>query len=303
MPNMSHDSLLTPLFSVSDDVYLKCDFLHPGRSHKARVARFLIDDAEARGEISPHDGSVLLERTGGNLGIALALEARVRGYELTLVTDPGYSRIKKDIARRLGAHVIDRGVSFPQCSNNGAVIEILLQDPGNKFFYLNQFQNPANPRAHEQGTGAEILSQLVARGLGRDTPVALTAGLGTGASMSGITRTLRSWFTTVLTLGVEPENCDIVNGRYAEHAFQGIAVGEPPPFVDISSLDAVISVSEEDAASAAHELLRSFGFFVGPSSAANFAAISQAKRHPLTSDLPGCVFVSVLYDRGEDYEC
>lgn len=301
MPNMVHDAFVTPLFRAAEDVYLKCEFLHPGRSHKARVARSLIDDAEARGEISPLGSRVLLERTGGNLGISLALEARVRGYNLTLVTDPGYSRIKKDIARRLGANVIDRGVSFPQCTNNGEVVEFLLQDPDNNYFYLNQFSNPANPRAHEQGTGAEILSQLVARGHGRDTTIALIAGLGTGASMRGITSALTCWFGNVLNFAVEPEQCDILNSSYAEHSLQGIAVGEAPPFVDVRSLDAIISVSDQDAVRAASELLRRYGFFVGPSSAANFAAIGHARQHSL---LPAnCIFVSILYDRGEDYDC
>src|ERR1022692_494173 len=82
--------ILTPLFQASEDTFLKCDFLHPGRSHKARVARALIEDAEDRQQLRVGSDQILLERTGGNLGIALAIEARLRGYQLTLVTDPHY---------------------------------------------------------------------------------------------------------------------------------------------------------------------------------------------------------------------
>jgi cysteine synthase A len=282
-------------------VFLKCEFLHPGRSHKARVARSLIDDAEARGEISAHGDRILLERTGGNLGIALAVEAGLRGYKLTLVTDPGYSQIKKDIAARLGAEVIDRGISYPDCESNQDVIDILLGNSGNRYYYLNQFHNPANPRAHETGTGAEILSQLAGRGYGRETTIVLVLGLGTGASMLGISATLRTWFKRVLSFGVEPAQCDLLMASYALHPFQGIAVGEPPPFFDVHSLDTIVTVSEDEAGRASQELLRQFRFLVGPSSAANYAATHKAERHPLAQEHPDTVFVSLLYDRGEDY--
>lgn len=295
-------SLLTPLFQASDDIFLKCEFLHPGRSHKARVARALIDDAEQRRQISPGGSRILLERTGGNLGIALAIEAGLRDYKLTLVTDPGYSSIKKQLARRFGATVIDRGVSYPQCNSNREVINILLHAPGTDYFYLNQFGNPVNPQAHEQGTGAEILCQLVSRGYGRDTTVALVGGLGTGASMRGICSALQTWFRRVLTFAVQPSGCDILNDIHVEHTFQGISVGESPPFFDLRILDAVFTVSESDAKDALQHLAQQYRFVVGPSSGANYAALKQARLHSLVSSSDKCIFVTILYDRGEDYE-
>lgn len=283
-------------------MYFKCEFLHPGRSHKARVAAALIDDAERRGQINPDGRHVLLERTGGNLGISLAMEAGNRGYQLTLVTDPHYSRIKREIAARFGAHVIDRGTSFPECKNNQDVIDILLTRRDRHYFYLNQFGNPANPRAHEFGTGAEILTQLLARGYGPATTVVLVGGLGTGASMRGVSTTLGRWFERVVKIAVQPENCDLRSDIYAEHPIQGIAVGQPAPFFPAHELDGVVTVSGTQATEMRHRLARDHGFFIGPSSGANVAALESAKALPVSQVGVQPIFVALLYDRGEDYE-
>jgi cysteine synthase A len=299
---MADSALCTPLFQASEDVFLKCEFLHPGRSHKARVARALIEDAEKRNAVFPGGSRILLERTGGNLGIALAIEARIRGYKLELVTDPGYSAIKKGIAHRFGATVIDRGVDYPDCQSNQDVIDILLDQSGKDYLYLNQFGNPANPMAHEQGTGAEILAQLVGRGYGRNTPVILVSGLGTGATMRGVSAALRTWFRRVLTFAVQPASCDILRNKYSEHAFQGIAVGEPPPFYDVLLLDRVISVSENEGMDAVRQLARKYRFDVGPTSGANYAALRHAREQARVERAEDPIFVTFLYDRGEDYE-
>lgn len=280
---------------------MKCEFLHPGRSHKARVAKSLIDDAEQRGWISPERPKVLLERTGGNLGIALATEGSIRGYSVTLVTDPNYSRIKKDLAARAGATVLDRGVTHPECANNQEVIDILLKARDVDYHYLHQFENPANPRAHERGTGAEILAQLVGRGFGRDHTVVLVAGLGTGATMRGVSTTLETWFERVVKIAVQPAGCDLERGVYGTHGVQGIAVGEPAPFFDVSRLDAIVPVSDARIALASRRLLTDHRISVGPSSGANYAALELVRAGGAYPG-PGFVFVSLLYDRGEDYE-
>jgi cysteine synthase len=299
---MADTALRTPLFSPFDDVFLKCEFLHPGRSHKARVARALVDDAESRGAISSANRPVLLERTGGNLGIALAIEARTRGYELTLVTDPHYSRIKREIATRFGATVINRGIDYPECRNNQEVIDILLESTPTKYLYLNQFANPANPRAHEQGTGAEILTQLIGRDCRRDSTAVLLGGLGTGASMRGVSSALRSWFDHVVTIGVQPPNCDLLANEYGDHHLEGIAVGQAPPFFDIRQLDGIVPVTQEQVLNSARDLEKRYRFTVGPSSAANFAAVPSALEHPAAGASGHRVLITILYDRGEDYE-
>lgn len=229
------------------------------------------------------------------------MEASIRGYKLTLVTDPHYSQRKKEIAARLGAQVIDRGISYPRCKNNQEVIDELLAHSDGEFHYLNQFGNPANPSAHEQQTGPEILCQLVSNGHGRETTVVLVKGLGTGASMRGISSALRTWFRNVITLGVQPPNCNILTDEYGEHPFQGIAVGQPPPFFHPRELDGIIPISESQAMDGEEELRRLYRFFVGPSSAANYAALVHAREHPAVKRHKRCVYVTLLYDRGEDY--
>lgn len=297
---MSADHFRTPLIRLAEDIFVKCDFLHPGRSHKARVARALIDDAEARHGLSTGQGRVLLERTGGNLGVALAIEAYSRGYPLTLVTDPQSSPVKRGLAAALGATVINRGVAYPQARDNGEVVARLLAEPDTPFHYLNQFANPANPRVHEEVTGPEILADLVTSGCTRDSTVVLVTGLGTGASMRGISTALRTWFTRVVTVAVEPPGCDLRAGTYGDHEAYGIAVGEPAPFMPIELVDAVVPVTSAQIAAARDRLLRERGLLVGPSSAANLAALPQARAHPAGSDGPR-VFVTLLFDRGEDY--
>jgi len=293
---MADSSIPTPLFHHIDGPYLKCEFLHPGRSHKARVAGALIDDVEERGLIKPGSDRVLLERTGGNLGIALAIEARARGYALTLVTDPHYAASKRILAAKLGANVVDRTLAYPDATSNGQVIDLLLLHDPARYVYLNQFGNPANPRAHRDNTGAEICLQLRQRGLGDG--VILVGGLGTGASMRGITDALRPHFT-VRTVAVEPANCDLMSAVFRDHALQGIAVGEPAPFYPVTDLDDVVRVADAEAFDACNDLWSRNRLLVGPSSGANFAAarrLSQDSSHPRRPAV-----LTLLYDRGEDY--
>jgi cysteine synthase len=296
---MRSGEFATPMIMDSPGVYLKCEFLHPGRSHKARVACSLVDDAEARGYIGGPASRVLLERTGGNLGIGLAIEAKVRGYSLTLVTDPGYSVAKKSMARRFGANVLDRDVTFPGCRDNGEAIAELLRRDGDRYHYLDQFGNPANPRTHELRTGPEIADQLMSHGVHSEATIVLVCGLGTGATMRGVSAALERRFSRVRKLGVQPPNCDLQASVYNDHPFQGIAVGQPAPFFDVADLDDVIPVTIEQAADAQDHLLTRHRFDVGPSSLANFAALRSVQ----TSR--GCngdhVYVTLLFDRGEDY--
>ncbi|WP_217553665.1 PLP-dependent cysteine synthase family protein [Streptomyces sp. GbtcB6] len=294
---MSDTVLPTPLLEVLPNTFLKCEFLHPGRSHKARVARALIDDAEQHGMIARGGRTALIERTGGNLGIGLAIEAKARGHELVLVTDPGYSKIKKEIAARLGAKVIDRGVTYPGCADNEAAVQLILRSTPGRFHYLNQFGNPANPAAHEQGTGAEILAQLIGRGYGRNTRVTLVSGLGTGATARGVSSALRHWFREVAVIGVEPPDCDLKADRHGSHGLQGFAVGQPAPFFPSGELDQIVPVTDAEVAAAGTRLFQEHRMFVGPTSCANFAVV--LKTIPVSAE---DVLISFLYDRGEDYE-
>lgn len=296
---MGSNQFTTPMIMDSPGIYLKCEFLHPGRSHKARVARSLVDDAEAKGYIGGATSRVLLERTGGNLGIGLAIEARIRGYSLTLITDPDYSPAKKSIARRFGATVLDRDVTFPGCRDNGEAIAEILERDGDRYHYLDQFGNPANPRTHELRTGPEIADQLTARGVDRGAAIVIVCGLGTGATMRGVSTALEKRFAEVRKVAVQPPNCDLRAGVYEDHPFQGIAVGQPAPFIDVAELDDVIPVTLEQADEARSYLLALHRFDVGPSSLANFAALRTLRESGGRHDEQ--VYVTMLFDRGEDY--
>jgi cysteine synthase len=296
---MRRSEFTTPMIMDPQGIYLKCEFLHPGRSHKARVARSLVDDAEARGYIGGAASRVLLERTGGNLGVSLAIEARVRGYSLTLVTDPGYSAAKKSMARSFGANVLDRDVTFPWCRDNGEAIAEILRRDGDRYHYLDQFGNPANPRTHELRTGPEIADQLRSYGVDSEATIVLVCGLGTGATMRGVSAALERRFSRVRKVGVQPPNCDLKAGVYNDHPFQGIAVGQPAPFFDVAGLDDVIPVTAEQAADAQDYLLARHRFDVGPSSLANFAALRSLRSSTGRQDGP--IYVTLLFDRGEDY--
>ncbi|MGI5366747.1 pyridoxal-phosphate dependent enzyme [Streptomyces iakyrus] len=292
----------TPLIEISPGALFKCEFLHPGRSHKARVARALMDDAEQRGELVPGGRKAVLERTGGNLGIGLAVEATIRGYELVLVTEPGYSKTKKELAARLGAKVLDRGAVFPQCADNEEAVRLMLREQPERYVYLNQFGNPANPSAHERGTGAEILAQMIGRGRGRDTKVVLVTGLGTGATARGVSRALRQWFRTVEVVGVEPPNCDLRADAHGAHALQGFSVGQAAPFFPSAELDAVVPVTDQEVAEAGRRLFEEHRIFVGPSSCANAAAVWKMLPSNPEHQSHTTLCVSFLFDRGEDYE-
>ncbi|MBE1493581.1 cysteine synthase A [Amycolatopsis lexingtonensis] len=292
-------TIATPLVPDSPGRFLKCEFLHPGRSHKARVARCLVDDAEAAGFVGGPGGRVLLERTGGNLGVGLAVEASVRGYALTLVTDSGYSAAKKSLARRLGATVLDRDTDFPGAQDNGEAVAELLATDRDRYHYLNQFGNPANPATHESFTGPEVAHQLQLADVPEEATVVLVSGLGTGATMRGVSTALRRTFRAVRTVGVEPPHCDLRAGRYGEHSIQGIAVGQAAPFFPVAELDEVIPVSERDLAIAKQRLMSNHRFDVGPSSLANYAALVRVDE--VYRDVHDHVLLTFLFDRGEDY--
>ena len=300
----------TPMIKDSSGVFLKCEFLQPGRSHKARVARHMIDDAEARGYIGGNSKRILLERTGGNLGVGLAIEARARGFPLTLVTDPGYSAAKRSLARRFGAIVLDRALSFPGCRDNGEAITEILRREGDRYHYLDQFGNPANPLTHESQTGPEIAEQLASFGVEPGATVVLVCGMGTGATMRGVSSALARRFARVRKVAVQPPNCELRSGRYAPHPFEGIAVGEPAPFIDITELDDVVPVTVEQAARAHDYLISRHRCDVGPSSLANVAALlSMSGCNDRRGKRQGAarggqadqIFVTLLFDRGEDY--
>jgi cysteine synthase B len=260
-------------------IYAKLEGQNPTGSIKDRVAKAMIDAAEASGELEP--GRALLEPTSGNTGIALALVARLKGYPLTCVMPENATDERKRLLRLYGAEI----VSSPAAEgSNGAVrlaLEMAESDP--RWFVPFQYANPANVRAHYEGTGAEIAASL-------DRLDVLVAGLGTGGTLMGAGERVRETFPDVVVAAAEPMPGDPVMG------LRSLDDGYVPPILDVTRLDRKVLVSNEDSVSAVRELLRLEGILGGVSAG---AVLHVARR--LADELDEGVVVAVLADGGWKY--
>jgi [CysO sulfur-carrier protein]-thiocarboxylate-dependent cysteine synthase len=268
---------LTPKASVR--IYAKLEGQNPTGSIKDRVARAMIDAAEASGELQP--GRELLEPTSGNTGISLALIAKLKGYPLTCVMPDNATEERRRLLRLYGAKIID---SPGDQGSNGAVrlaLELAESEP--RYFMPFQYANPANPRAHYEGTGAEIAEAL-------DRVDVLVAGLGTGGTLMGTGERLRESFPDVVVAAAEPLPGDSVMG------LRSLVDGYVPPILDVSKLDRKVLVSNAEAVAALRELLDREGVFAGVSSG---AVVHVARK--LAAELDEGVVVAVLADAGWKY--
>jgi [CysO sulfur-carrier protein]-thiocarboxylate-dependent cysteine synthase len=268
---------LSPKASVR--LYAKLEGQNPTGSIKDRVAKAMIEAAEASGELEP--GRHLLEPTSGNTGISLALVAKLRGYPLTCVMPASVTEERRRLLRLYGAEIVD---SPPEEGSNGAVrlaLEIAEHDP--TFFMPFQYANEANPRAHYEGTGAEIAADL-------DRVDVLVAGLGTGGTLMGAGERLRESFPDLVVAAAEPLPGDEVMG------LRSLADGYVPPILDVSRLDRKLLVSNEESVAGLRLLLEREGVFGGVSSG---AVIHAALR--LADELDEGVVVCVLADGGWKY--
>jgi cysteine synthase B len=270
-------SRLAPKPSVR--LYAKLEGQNPTGSIKDRVAKAMIEAAEASGELEP--GRRILEPTSGNTGISLALVAKLRGHPLTCVMPANVTEERKRLLRLYGAEIVG---SPPEEGSNGAVrvaLELAGQDPS--LFMPFQYGNEANPRAHYEGTGAEIAEAL-------DRVDVLVAGLGTGGTLMGAGARLRESFPNVMVAAAEPLPGDPVMG------LRSLDEGYVPPILDVSKLDRKLLVSNEEAVIGLRLLLRREGVFGGVSSG---AVIQAALR--LADELDEGVVVCVLADGGWKY--
>jgi cysteine synthase len=260
-------------------VYAKLESANPTGSIKDRVAKAMIEAAEASGELEP--GRRLLEPTSGNTGISLALVAKLRGYPLTCVLPANATAERRRVLRLFGAEIVE---SPGEEGSNGAVrlaLELAERDPS--FFMPFQYANEANPRAHYEGTGAEIAEAL-------DRVDVLVAGLGTGGTLMGTGARLRESFPDVVVAAAEPLPGDPVMG------LRSLEDGYVPPILDVSKLDRKVLVSNAESVTALRALLDAEGVFAGVSSG---AVIHEARR--LAAELEEGVVVCVLADGGWKY--
>ncbi|HWH55276.1 MAG TPA: cysteine synthase family protein [Gaiellaceae bacterium] len=260
-------------------LYAKLEGQNPTGSIKDRVALALIDDAERRGDLEP--GRSLLEPTSGNTGIALALVAKLRGYKLTCVMPENVTEERRRLLKLYGAEIVE---SPGAEGSNGAVRvaqELAAAEP--RYFMPFQYGNPANPRAHYDGTGAEIAGAL-------DRVDALVAGLGTGGTLMGAGERLREAFPGVVVAAAEPLPGDPVMG------LRSLEEGYVPPILDVSKLDRKLLVSNAEAVAGVRALLDAEGVFGGVSAG---AVIHVARR--LAGELDEGVVVAILADAGWKY--
>ena len=268
---------MTPKAGVQ--IYAKLEAQNPTGSIKDRVAKAMIEAAEASGELQP--GRRLLEPTSGNTGISLALVAKLKGYPLTCVMPANATRERRKLLRLYGAEIVD---SPGDEGSNGAVrlaLDMAQSDPG--WFMPFQYGNEANPRAHYEGTGAEIAEAL-------NRVDVLVAGLGTGGTLMGTGARLRESFPDLVVAAAEPLPGDPVMG------LRSLEDGYIPPILDVSKLDRKVLVSNVESVAAMRALLDREGILTGVSGG---AVVHVARR--LAAELDEGVVVCVLADGGWKY--
>ena len=272
------------------EIWAKCEQYNPGGSVKDRIARTMIEDAEARGLITP-GRSVIVEPTSGNTGIGLALVCASKGYRLILTMPESMSLERRALLRSYGAEII---LTAEERVMEGAVARAPALCAENAADYMpDQFRNPANPEAHRRTTAVELLAQTAGR-----TIDAFVSAIGTGGTISGVGSVLRERFPDVRIVGVEPARSAVISGEPAgPHKIQGIGAGFVPDNLDRRVLTELRTIEDRDAYDWTRRLARQEGMLVGISSGANVAIAAQVARELG----PGKLVVTILCDTGERY--
>ena len=276
-------------FGLKAKILAKLEYLNPAGSVKDRIAKAMIDAAEASGELKPD--SVIIEPTSGNTGIGLASVAAARGYRIIIVMPETMSVERRQLMKAYGAElVLTEGAK----GMKGAIAradELAREIPN--AFVTGQFVNPANPRAHFETTGPEIWEDTDGR------VDYFVAGVGTGGTITGTGRFLKSKNPDVKVVAIEPASSAVLStGVAGAHKIQGIGAGFVPEVLDTKIYDEIIPVSNDDAFATGKEVGKNEGVLVGISSgAALWAAIELAKR----SENEGKTIVVLLPDTGDRY--
>lgn len=270
-------------------LFAKVEKFNPTGSVKARAALSMINQAEADGLLKP--GGTIIEPTSGNTGIGLALIAAIRGYRLILTMPETMSIERRQLLSALGAELVLTPGSTGMSGSVAKAKELQAEIEGS--FIPQQFENPANPAIHEQSTGEEIWEET-------DGKVDIfVAGVGTGGTISGVGKTLKSHNPNIQIIAVEPSTSAVLQGQPSgPHKIQGIGAGFVPVNYNSSVVDEIIGVSTEDAFAASRFAAKTEGLLVGISSGAALHAASLVAQRPENA---GKTIVALLPDTGERY--
>jgi len=277
----------TPLIKLNgENIYAKAEFLNPGGSIKDRVALAMLEGAERDGRLKPN--SIIVEPTSGNTGIGVTLVARRKGYPVRIVMPEGMSEERKKLIIALGAELI---LTPDEDGISGAVDRVRqMAEEDSNIFVPQQFENPDNPRAHYEETARELWRQMSGK------VDCFVAGVGSGGTLQGVGTFLKEHNPDVQLVAVEPKNVSALLGHEPGlHQIQGIGDGFIPPILDVSIVDDVVEVTDEDAIDTTRQLGRDSGLLVGISSGANVWGARQVARK-----MKGNI-ATVLPDRAERY--
>jgi len=293
----------TPLIQINKiaprgvTILAKIEGRNPGYSVKCRIGANMIWDAESRGVLKP--GMTIIEPTSGNTGIGLAFVAAARGYKLTLTMPSSMSLERRKVLKALGAQLV---LTEPAKGMKGAIdkaADIQASDP-ERYFMPQQFENPANPAIHEKTTGPEIWNDTDGR------VDVLVSGVGTGGTITGISRYIKHTLgQPLLSVAVEPMTSPVITQALAgeeikpsPHKIQGIGAGFVPKNLDLSIVDKVELVSDDESKAMALRLMHEEGILCGISCG---AAMAAAVRLAETPEMQGKTIVVILPDSGERY--
>ncbi len=278
-------------------ILAKIEGRNPGYSVKCRIGANMIWDAEQRGVLKP--GMTIVEPTSGNTGIGLAFVAAAKGYKLVLTMPSSMSLERRKVLKALGAELV---LTEPPKGMKGAIAkaeEIVASDPA-RYFMPQQFENPANPAIHEKTTGPEIWN---------DTDGAidvLVCGVGTGGTITGVSRYIKQTMgKAILSVAVEPVSSPVISQTIAgdevkpsPHKIQGIGAGFVPKNLDLSIVDRVVQVTDDESKAVALRLMQEEGILCGISCGAAMAAALKLAAEP---EMQGKTIVVILPDSGERY--
>lgn len=270
-------------------IFAKCEHLNPGGSIKDRIAKAIVEDAEQRGTLT--QGMTLIEATAGNTGIGLAIVAALRGYSLLCVMPEKMSADKRQALKALGAELVITPNAPPQSPDHFKNVALrIASQPG--YFLTDQFRSPVNIHVHETQTGVEILRQC-------PEPIgAFVAGAGTGGTITGVARALKSAHSDALVVLADPENSSIAGwiekgelGPDGSYAVEGIGGTEPPELLDRDLVRVAERIPDEESFAMTRRLWREEGLLVGGSSGTNVAAAMRVARRgtckgPVVTVLP-----------------